>query len=123
MFLTAVIAIERGMEYNMSPLSQVKPLTQKDAYSLLSVMTHLSMITLLWGFSVALGGDLASKYNVYTCCRMFNLTCIEAQMLPYSSFLEVTCSDIFFQETFFFPERDHVGRKETGQKSAEARGR
>lgn len=56
MFLKAVIAIERGMEYNTGPLSHVKPLTQKDAYSLLSVTIHLSMITLLWGFSVALRG-------------------------------------------------------------------
>lgn len=47
MFLTAVIAIERRMEYNTSPLSHVKPLTQKDAYSLLRVTIHLSMIILL----------------------------------------------------------------------------
>lgn len=47
-FLAAFIPTERGgMEYNMSPLSHVKQLTQKDAYSLLSVMLHLSVITLL----------------------------------------------------------------------------
>lgn len=51
------------MQHNPIHSSPVKPLTQKDDYSLLSVMTHLSLIRLHCGCSVFLQDTIARKHD------------------------------------------------------------